>query len=78
VLFGCLEGVPLSNYGEFEATHLTEIIAWRDFDAPTYADVFGGVPRVVPPSDKGKEKKEEGSIKSEDEDQKSDGESTSI
>jgi hypothetical protein len=32
-LFGCLEGAPLSNYGEFEATHLTEIMAWRDFYA---------------------------------------------
>jgi hypothetical protein len=29
-----------------------------DFYASTYADVFGGVPRVVPPSGKGKEKKE--------------------
>jgi hypothetical protein len=67
-LFGCLEGAPLSNYGEFEATHLTEIIAWRNFYASIYADIFGGVPRVVPPSGKGKEKKEEGSGKSENED----------
>jgi hypothetical protein len=61
----------LSDYGEFEATHLTEIIAWKDFYVPTYLNIFGGVPRVVPPSGKGKEKKEEGSGKFEGEDQKS-------
>lgn len=33
--------------------------------------MFGGVPRVVPPSSKGKEKKEEGSGKSKNEDKKS-------
>jgi hypothetical protein len=70
-LFGCLERGPLSNYEEFEATHLMEIIAWKDFYAPTYTDVFGRIPKVVPPSGKDKEKKEEGSGKSEDEDQKS-------
>lgn len=34
--FGCLEEEPLSNYAKFEATHLTEIIVWRDFYALTY------------------------------------------
>jgi hypothetical protein len=46
-LFGCLEGAPLADYGEFEATHFTEIMAWRNYYAPDYADVFGGAPRVV-------------------------------
>jgi hypothetical protein len=71
-LLGCLEGVPLADYGEFEATHFTEIVAWRNYYTPNYADVFGGAPRVVDPSstskDKEKEKKEEG--KSEEEEQK--------
>jgi hypothetical protein len=26
-LFGCLEGAPLADYGEFEAAHFTEIMA---------------------------------------------------
>jgi hypothetical protein len=26
-LFGCLEGAPLADYGEFEAAHFTEIVA---------------------------------------------------
>jgi hypothetical protein len=26
-LFGCLEGAPLVDYGEFEATHYIEIVA---------------------------------------------------
>jgi hypothetical protein len=30
-LFGCLEGAPLADYGEFEAAHFTEIMAWRTF-----------------------------------------------
>jgi hypothetical protein len=61
-LFGCLEGAPLADYGEFEATHFTEIIAWRNYYAPDYADVFGGAPRMVDQSStsRGKEKKEEG------------------
>jgi hypothetical protein len=40
-LFGCLEGAPLADYGEFEAAHFTEIVAWRNYYAPNYADVFG-------------------------------------
>jgi hypothetical protein len=69
-LFGCLEGASLADYGEFEAAHFTEIVAWRNYYAPDYADVFGGAPRVVDPSStrKGKKKKEEG--KSEEEEQK--------
>jgi hypothetical protein len=69
-LFGCLEGAPLADYGEFEAAHFTEIMAWRNYYAPDYADVFGGAPRVLDPSSisRGKEKKEEG--KSEEEEQK--------
>jgi hypothetical protein len=41
-LFGCLEGAPLADYGEFEAAHFTGIMAWRNYYAPDYADVFGG------------------------------------
>jgi hypothetical protein len=69
-LFGCLEGASLADYGEFEAAHFTEIMAWRNYYAPDYADVFGGAPRVVDQSStsRGKEKKEEG--KSEEEEQK--------
>jgi hypothetical protein len=69
-LFGCLEGAPLIDYGEFEAAHFTEIVAWRNYYAPDYADMFGGAPRMVDPSStsRGKEKKEEG--KSEEEEQK--------
>jgi hypothetical protein len=58
-LFGCLEGAPLADYGEFEAANLTAIGVWRNFYAPDYADVFGGVPRVGTSNDKGKDKKEE-------------------
>jgi hypothetical protein len=52
----------LADYGEFEAAHFTEIMAWRNYYAPNYADVFGGAPRVVDPSSTswGKVKKEEG------------------
>jgi hypothetical protein len=64
-LFGCLEGVPLADYREFEAAHFTEIVAWRIYYAPGYADVFGGAPRVVDQSSisRDKEKKEEGKSK---------------
>jgi hypothetical protein len=60
----------LADYEEFEAAHFTEIVAWRNYYAPDYADVFGGAPRMVDPSSthKDKEKKEEG--KSEEEEQK--------
>jgi hypothetical protein len=66
-LFGCLEGAPLADY---EAAHFTEIVAWGNYYAPDYADVFGGAPRVVDPNStsRGKEKKEEG--KSEEAEQK--------
>jgi hypothetical protein len=69
-LFGCLEGTPLADYGEFEAAHFTKIVAWRNYYVPDYADVFGGAPRVVDPSStsRDKEKKDEG--KSEEEEQK--------
>jgi hypothetical protein len=60
----------LADYGEFEAIHFIEVIAWRDFYAANYVDVFGGVPGVVKSSGKGKEKKEEGTSKSDNEDQK--------
>ena len=69
-LFGCLEGAPLVDYGEFEATHFIKVIAWRDFYVSNYADVFGGVPGVVKPSDNGKEKKEDEISKFDNEDQK--------
>jgi hypothetical protein len=58
-LFGCLEGAPLADYGEFEATNFTAVVAWRDFYAPNYADVFGGNPKAASTSGKGKDKKEE-------------------
>jgi hypothetical protein len=58
-LFGCLEGALLADYGEFEATNFTTVVAWRDFYAPNYADVFGGNPMSVSTSGKGKDKKEE-------------------
>jgi hypothetical protein len=67
-LSGCLEGALLVDYGEFEAAHFTEIVAWRNYYAPDYADVFGGAPKVVDQSStsKGKEKKEEGKSKEEE------------
>jgi hypothetical protein len=68
-LFGCLEGAPLADYGEFEAANFTTVVAWRDFYAPNYADVFGGNPKAASTSGKGKNKKEEGTDKSEAEGQ---------
>jgi hypothetical protein len=35
------------------------VVAWRDFYAPNYVDVFGGNPTAVSTSGKGKDKKEE-------------------
>jgi hypothetical protein len=69
-LFRCLEGTPLVDYGEFEAAHFTEILAWRNYYTPDYTDVFGGASRVVDQSSisRDKEKKEEG--KSEEAEQK--------
>jgi hypothetical protein len=58
-LFGCLEGAPLADYGEFEAANFTAVVAWRDFYAPNYADVFGGNPKAVSTLGKGKDKEEE-------------------
>jgi hypothetical protein len=40
----------LADYREFEAAHFTEIMAWRNYYVPDYANVFGGAPRVVGPS----------------------------
>jgi hypothetical protein len=68
-LFGCLEGAPLADYGEFEAANFTAVVAWRDFYAPNYADVFGGNPKAASTSSKGKDKKEEETDKSEAEGQ---------
>jgi hypothetical protein len=58
-LFGCLEGAPLADYGEFEAANFTAVVAWMDFYAPNYADVFGGNPTSASTSGRGKDKKEE-------------------
>jgi hypothetical protein len=58
-LFGCLEGAPLVDYGEFEATNFTAVLAWRNFYALNYADVFGGNPTAASTLGKGKDKKEE-------------------
>jgi hypothetical protein len=55
-LFGCLEGALLADYREFEAAHFTEIMAWRNYYAPNYAEVFGRAPRVVGPSSTSKGK----------------------
>jgi hypothetical protein len=54
-----MEGAPLADYGEFEAANFTAVVAWRDFYAPNYADVFGGNPKAASISGKGKDKKEE-------------------
>jgi hypothetical protein len=64
-LFGCQEGAPLADYGEFEAANFTAVVAWKDFYAPNYADVFGGNPKAASTSGKGKDKKEKGIDKSE-------------
>jgi hypothetical protein len=66
-LFGCLKGTLLANYGEFEAAHFIEIVAWRNYYATDYADVFGGAPRVVDPSSTSKDKKKKEKGKSEEE-----------
>jgi hypothetical protein len=60
-----MEGSPLADYGEFEAANFTVVVAWRDFYAPNYADVFGGNPKTTSISGKGKDKKEEETDKSE-------------
>jgi hypothetical protein len=57
-LFGCLEGAPLADYGEFEAANFTAVVAWRDFYAPNYADVFGRNSTAASISGRGKDKKE--------------------
>jgi hypothetical protein len=49
----------LADYGEFEATNFTVVVAWRDFYIPNYADVFGGNPKAASTSGKDKDKKEE-------------------
>ena len=71
-LFDCLVGVPLADYKEFEAVHFTEIVAWRNYYVPNYADVFGRASRVVDPfsTNKGKEKEKKEEGKSEEEEQK--------
>jgi hypothetical protein len=58
-LFGCLEGALLADYGEFEVANFTAVVAWKDFYAPNYADVFGGNPTSTSTLGKGKDKKEE-------------------
>jgi hypothetical protein len=68
-LFGCLEGAPLADYGEFEAANFTMVVVWRDFYAPNYADMFGRNPKAASTSGKGKDKKEEETNKSEAEGQ---------
>jgi hypothetical protein len=68
-LFGCLEGAPLADCGEFEVANFTAVVAWKDFYAPNYADVFGGNPKTASTSGKGKDKKEEEIDKSEAEGQ---------
>ena len=59
------------DYKEFEAAHFTKIVAWRNYYALDYTNVFGRAPKVSPSNiSKGKEKdkKEEG--KSDKEEQK--------
>jgi hypothetical protein len=64
-LFGCPEGAPLVDYEEFEVANFTAVVAWRDFYAPNYDDVFGGNPKAASTLGKGKDKKEEEIDKSE-------------
>jgi hypothetical protein len=59
-----MEGAPLADYGEFEAANFNAVVAWRDFYAPNYADVFGGNPKAASILGKGKNKKEEETDKS--------------
>jgi hypothetical protein len=68
-LFGCLKGAPLADYGEFKAANFTAVVAWKDFYAPNYADVFGGNSKAASTSGKSKDKKEEEIDKSEAESQ---------
>jgi hypothetical protein len=49
----------LADYGEFEAANSTAVVAWRNFYALNYANVFGGNPTVASTSGKGKDKTEE-------------------
>jgi hypothetical protein len=58
-LFGCLEGAPLADYGEFEAANFTAVVAWRNFYPSNYADVFDGNPMAASTLGKGKDKKVE-------------------
>jgi hypothetical protein len=58
-LFGCLEGAPLADYGEFEIEHLEEITTWRQFYAPDYVDVFGRGVSGPSVTKKGNEKEKE-------------------
>jgi hypothetical protein len=57
------------DHGEFEGANFTTVVAWRDFYALNYADVFGGNPKAASTSSKGKDKKEEETNKSEAEGQ---------
>jgi hypothetical protein len=58
-LFRYMEGAPLADYGEFEVANFTAVVAWRNFYAPNYADVFDGNPMAASTSGRGKDKKEE-------------------
>jgi hypothetical protein len=60
----------LVDYKKFKASHFTEIVAWKNLYALNYVDVFGGFFKMVAPFIKNKEKKEEGSNKPENENQK--------
>jgi hypothetical protein len=57
------------DYGEFEAANFIVVVAWRDFCSPNYTDVLGRNPKAASISDKGKDKKEEETDKSEAEGQ---------
>jgi hypothetical protein len=59
-----MKGAPLADYGEFEVANSTAVVAWRNFYAPNYADVFGGNPTAAFTSGKGKDKKEEETTRS--------------
>jgi hypothetical protein len=60
---------PIGRLWRIEASNFTAVVAWRDFYAPNYADVFGRNPKAASTLGKGKDKKEEEIDKSEAEGQ---------
>lgn len=69
-LFSCLEEAPLSNYGNFERAHATEITAQRHYYSLDYVDVWGSGVEVTSSSIMAslsiKEKEKEGKLEGDD------------